>query len=315
MTSRRLFVVASTILLSLGIACRTASRGVDPHVSALAQGDAVALGFSQAKLAEIRTTLSDDVRSGKIPGAYLLIARHGQIAFNEGFGVQGPGQVTPMTDSTIFRIFSMTKPIVTVAAMTFVEEGKLNIGDPVSRYLPEFANVKVLQADGSTRPAQNVMLVRHLMSHTSGLIYGFIQPNRPLAKLYASGGEDRTDITTREYARLIAALPLAAEPGTAWNYSRATDVLGAVVEVVAGKSLDLVVKERVTGPLGMTDTDFFQPATKANRFAQPAVKNALYYDYTVRVPFLAGGSGMSSTPEDYLRFALMLAGVAAHATG
>lgn len=289
-------------------ACSTGPKVADPTVSSLVRGDAAALGFDPAKLAEIRTALNADVMSGKIPGAYLLIGRQGQIAFSQGFGVQGPGQTTPMSEETIFRVFSMTKPIVTVTAMTLVEEGKLSVDDPVSKYLPEYANLQVLQPDGSTKPAQNTLLVRHLMSHTSGLIYGFIQPNSPLGKMYAAAGEGDPSKTAREQAKIYASLPLSAEPGTAWNYSRSTDVLGAVIEIASGKTLDVLVKERVTGPLGMTDTHFFQPASEAARFAQSKTQDPLYYDYTVHVPFLQGGGGISSTPEDYLRFALMLAG-------
>jgi len=297
------------IALALAVtACATAPRVADPAVSSLVRGDPAALGFDPAKLGDIRTALNADVASGKIPGAYLVIARNGQVAFSEGFGVQGPGQTAPMTEETIFRVFSMTKPIVSVTAMTLVEDGKLSVDDPVSKYLPEYANLTVLQADGSTRPAQNPMLVRHLMSHTSGIIYGFVQPNSPLGKMYAEAGEGDPAKTAREQARIFAGLPLVAEPGTAWNYSRSTDVLGAVLEVAAGQPLDVLVKERVTGPLGMTDTDFFQPASKASRFAQSKHSDPLYYDYAERVAFLQGGGGISSTPEDYMRFAMMLAG-------
>ena len=119
----------------------TTPKVADPAVSSLVKGDAAALGFDPAKLNDIRTALNADVASGKIPGAYLLIGRHGQVAFAEGFGVQGPGQTAPMTDETIFRVFSMTKPIVTVTAMTLVEDGKLSVDDPVSKYLPEYANL------------------------------------------------------------------------------------------------------------------------------------------------------------------------------
>src|SRR5690606_3821490 len=297
------------IALALAVtACATAPRVADPAVSSLVRGDPAALGFDPAKLGDIRTALNADVASGKIPGAYLVIARNGQVAFSEGFGVQGPGQTAPMTEETIFRVFSMTKPIVSVTAMTLVEDGKLSVDDPVSKYLPEYANLTVLQADGSTRPAQNPMLVRHLMSHTSGIIYGFVQPNSPLGKMYAEAVEGDPAKTAREQARIFAGLPLVAEPGTAWNYSRSTDVLGAVLEVAAGQPLDVLVKERVTGPLGMTDTDFFQPASKASRFAQSKHSDPLYYDYAERVAFLQGGGGISSTPEDYMRFAMMLAG-------
>lgn len=286
-----------------------APKRVDPNVSSIVPGDAATLGFDPAKLAVAHAGLTADVASGKIAGAYLLVGRHGKVAFQEGFGVQGPGQTAPVTDQTIFRVFSMTKPVVSVVAMTLVEEGKLDVDAPVSKYLPEYANLSVWQADGSSVPAAKPMLVRHLMSHTSGLIYGFITPTAPIAKAWAAGGEYRNDLTAREYAKLLAKLPLKSEPGTAWNYSHSTDVLGAVVEVAGGKTLDVLVKERVTGPLGMTDTAFWQPEAKRARFAEPAKGDSgVYYDYAKPTPYLSGGGGMSSTTEDYLRFVLMLAG-------
>ena len=306
LSRRGILAATAAFMLATAAACQTTPAAVESSTSSLVPGDATALGFDPAKLAEIRNALNADVASGKIPGAYLLIARHGQVAFNQGFGVQGPGQTTPVSEETIFRIFSMTKPIVTVTAMKLVEEGKLSVDDPVSKYLPEYANLNVLQADGSTKPAQSPMLVKHLMAHTSGLIYGFIQPNTPLGKQYAAAGEGDPNKTAREQAKIFASLPLAAEPGTAWNYSRSTDVLGAVIEVASGQTLDVAVQERVTGPLGMTDTKFFQPTSNNGRFAQSQKTDPLYYDYTVPVPFLQGGGGLSSTPEDYLRFAEML---------
>lgn len=307
LVSRRGMLAASLALaVAATTACQSSPATVDAAASSLIPGDAAALGFDPAKLDEIRTALNADVASGKIPGAYLLIGRGGKVAFAQGFGVQGPGQSAPMSEETIFRIFSMTKPIVSVAAMTLVEEGKLSVDDPVSKYLPEYANLTVIQPDGSAKPAQTTMLVKHLMAHTSGLIYGFIQPNTPLGKQYAAAGEGDPSKTAREQAKIFASLPLAAEPGAAWNYSRATDVLGAVIEVAGGKPLDMLVKERVTGPLGMTDTMFFQPAANSSRFAQSQKTDGLYYDYTVPVAFLQGGGGLSSTAEDYLRFAEML---------
>ena len=147
------------------------------------------------------------------------------------------------------------------------------------------------------------------MSHTSGLIYGFIQPTAPLAKAWDAGGENNDKVTTREYARVIAKLPLRSEPGTAWYYSRSTDVLGAVVEVAGGKPLDVLVRERVTGPLGMTDTGFVQPEGQRKRFAEPAKGDpTIYYGFSKKPSLLSGGGGISSTAEDYLRFVLMLEG-------
>jgi CubicO group peptidase (beta-lactamase class C family) len=313
----RTWAVAGLAALALGLGgpAGAAPKGVvDPKISSIVPGDAAALGFDPAKLDAARAGLKADVAAGKIAGAYLLIGRHGKVAFQEGFGVQGPGQKTPVSDKTIFRVFSMTKPLVSVTAMTLVEEGKLDLDAPVSKYLPEYANLKVWQPDGTTRPATRPMLIRNLMSHTSGLIYGFIQPTTPIALAWAAGGENRNDLTAREYAKLIAKLPLRSEPGTAWYYSHSTDVLGAVVEVAGGKPLDVLVHERVTGPLGMTDTAFWQPEAKRARFAE-ALNNGgggalagLYYDYAKPTPYLSGGGGMSSTVEDYLRFVLMLEG-------
>ena len=182
-------LAAGLALASVGPAAG-AARGVDPKVSSIVRGDAAALGFDPAKLAAASAGLKADVAAGKIAGAYLLIGRHGKVAFQEGFGVQGPGQTAPMTDQTIFRVFSMTKPIVSVTAMTLVEEGRLDVDAPVSKYLPEFADLRVWKADGTSTPATRPMLVRNLMSHTSGLIYGFIQPNTPISKAWAAGGEN-----------------------------------------------------------------------------------------------------------------------------
>jgi CubicO group peptidase (beta-lactamase class C family) len=304
-------VRAAIVALAVAFApaAGAATKTVDPKASSIVKGDAAALGFDPAKLALARDGLKADVASGKIAGAYLIVGRHGKVAFQESFGVQGPGQTAAPSEETIFRIFSMTKPVVSVVAMTLVEEGKLDVDAPVARYLPEYANLKVWQADGSTVPAAKPMLVRHLMSHTSGLIYGFIQPASPISKAWAAGGENRNDLTAREYAKVIATLPLRSEPGSAWYYSRSTDVLGAVVEAAGGKTLDVLVKERVTGPLGMTDTAFFQPASKKARFAEPKTPEPfMYYDYTKPTPMLSAGGGLSSTAEDYMRFVLMLAG-------
>jgi CubicO group peptidase (beta-lactamase class C family) len=301
--------VAIAAVLALATGAAAAPKGhVDPKVSSLVPGDAAALGFDPAKLKVAEDGLKADVASGKIAGAYLLIGRHGKVAFQEGFGTQGPGQTTVPNDKTIFRVFSMTKPIVTVTAMTLVEEGKLDIDAPVSKYLPEYANLVVWQPDGTTKPATKPMLVRNLMSHTSGLIYGFIQPTTPISKAWAAGGENRDDLPVREYAKLVAKLPLRSEPGTAWYYSHSTDILGAVVEVAGGKPLDVLVKERVTGPLGMTDTGFWQPASAKARFAEPLKPDPLYYDYAKKPVLFSGGGGISSTAEDYLRFVLMLEG-------
>ena len=306
--------LVAVLALSASAPAFAAPKQADPKVSSIVPGDPVALGFDPAKLKVAEDGLKADVAAGKLAGAYLLIGRHGKVAFKEGFGVQGPGQTAVPNDETIFRVFSMTKPIVAVTAMTLVEEGKLDLDAPVSKYLPEYANLTVYQPDGSTKPATKPMLVRNLMSHTSGIIYGFIQPASPLAKVWDAGGENRNDVKLRDYAKIVAKLPMRTEPGTAWYYGRSIDILGAVVEVAIGKTLDVAVKERVTGPLGMTDTGFWQPAANKARFAEPLAASNVpgignpYYDYTQKPVLFSGGGGISSTAEDYLRFALMLQG-------
>jgi CubicO group peptidase (beta-lactamase class C family) len=307
-------LLAGILVAALAAGQPALAKTVDPKASSIVKGDAAALGFDPAKLDVARQALAADVASGKIAGAYLMVGRKGKVVFQEGFGLQGPGQTAKPSEETIWRIFSMTKPLVTVVAMTLVEDGKLDIDAPVSKYLPEYKDLKIYQADGTTVPAAKPLLVRHLMSHTSGLIYGFITPGAPIAKVWAAGGENRNDLTNREYAKVIATLPLKNEPGAAWNYSRSTDILGAVVEAAGGKTLDVLVREKVTGPLGMTDTAFFQPAAKKARFAEAKSSGGggalgdIYYDYTKPTPFLSAGGGLSSTAEDYLRFVLMLAG-------
>src|SRR3954470_373469 len=223
--SRKTFTAAVVAVAVLGLAQGAAGAGktVDPKASSIVHADAASLGFDPARLAVASAGLKADVAAGKIAGAYLLVGRHGKVAYEEGFGVQGPGQTTPVSNETIFRVFSMTKPIVSVTAMTLVEQGKLDLDAPVSKYLPEYANLVVFQADGTTKPATKPMLVRNLMSHTSGLIYGFIQPTTPLAKAWDAGGENRQDVKLRDYAKLVAKLPLRTEPGTAWYYSRSID--------------------------------------------------------------------------------------------
>ncbi|MFZ4686522.1 MAG: serine hydrolase domain-containing protein [Hyphomonadaceae bacterium] len=308
MSRRCMFAASAALMLAASAACQSIPASVDPSISSIVPGEASALGFDPAKLDAIRTALNADVQSGKIPGAYLLIGRKGQVAFQQGFGVQGPGQTTPMSDETIFRIFSMTKPVVAVTAMTLVEEGKLNLDAPVSDYLPAFKDIKVWQKDGDPVPATNPMLIRHLTSHTSGIIYSFIQPQLPISKAWLAGGEQRQDLSAKDWSeQVVAKLPMAAEPGAAWNYSQGLDVLGGVIEKITGQTLEQAIRERVTGPLGMTDTGFIQPKDKAPRFAQSQKQDALYYDYTMDRVLFAGGGGLSSTAEDYLRFVHMLA--------
>ena len=240
-----------------------------------------------------------------VAGNIILVGNNDGIGVLESVGTQGPKQTTPMDAETIFRIYSMTKPIVSVATMSMVEDGLIAIEDPVSKYIPEFANMSIIdEQTGAVTAAKTVMTVQHLLTHESGLIYGIFDPESPLGKQYFQAGSLRSDITALELAQKLAALPLRFEPGSKWTYSRSTDVLGAVIEVAAGKSLDVILKERIFDPLGMDETTFFVDASKASRIANPIHGDMA--DPTEVTPMLSAGGGLHSTTEDYVRFANML---------
>jgi CubicO group peptidase (beta-lactamase class C family) len=186
--------------------------------------------------------------------------------------------------------------------MTMVEDGLMALDDPVEKYIPEFANLQVIDANGDLRPARNVMTIENLLTHESGLIQAIFSPDSELGKRYAA--ELSGDYSAREFAARIGALPVLFEPGSAWHYGHSTDVLGAVLEVAAGTTLDQVLEERIFAPLGMDETSFWVPAEKAGRIAEPHYGNMS--DNTVPRKMLSGGGGLNSTTEDYLRFAQML---------
>ena len=320
----KLFAAASAAMLALAVACApeapkpevaeapAAPVVADPTQTSLTMAaDPAALGFDQAAFDKAKADLEAEVKAGRIPGAVLLVAKGGQVVNVTTVGTEGPGDADPMTPETIFRIYSMSKPIVSIATMQLVEEGKLALEDPISKYIPEFASPKVLEADGkATRPATREITVRDLLSHESGLIYGvFAAPEDPLGKLYMAAGDTRFDFTALDLSKAIAALPLKADPGSAWNYSRSTDVLGAVIEVASGKTLDALLNEKIFTPLGMDDTHFYLEADEANRLAEgpTTLKTALSTPKVVQ-PMLSGGGGLSSTTEDYFRFVEMLRG-------
>ena len=262
-------------------------------------------GIDQSEIQSIREQMQAAVDGGFVSGNIILVGNDEGIGVLETVGTQRPNQATPMNEQTIFRIYSMTKPIVSVATMSMVEDGLIAIDDPVSKYIPAFANMKVLDEEtGAVTPAQNQMTVQDLLTHESGLIYGIFDPESALGRQYFGAGSLRFDITALELAENLAALPLRFEPGTKWNYSRSTDVLGAVIEVAAGKPLDALLKERIFDPLGMDETTFYVDASKKDRIANPI--HGDMPDPTVVQPMLSGGGGLHSTTEDYVRFANML---------
>jgi CubicO group peptidase (beta-lactamase class C family) len=241
--------------------------------------------------------------------------RNGKIALYESVGLLDPATKTPMPKDAIFRIYSMSKPITSVAAMMLVEQGKLLLADPVQKYIPAFANVKVAvqKPDGQVElaPVTRPITVQDLLRHTSGLTYAFL-PGTPVTKMYLDANLLGFDGTNAGFAEAIAKLPLAVQPGSSWNYSNSTDVLGRVIEVASGKSLYQFEKENILDPLGMSDTAFSVPPAKQNLIAEPLPADSkavgLISLFNPRLPttWEAGGQGMLSTALDYAKFAQML---------
>ena len=197
----------------------------------------------------------------------------------------------------------MTKPIISVATMSMVEDGLLKLDDPVSKFIPEFANLTVIdEATGDITPTRNVMTIQHLLTQESGLIQAFFSPDSRLGKLYTANVSMAG--TALQTAQALGKLPVYFEPGTKWHYGHSTDVLGAVLEVAAGKPLDELLQERIFDPLGMDDTSFYVPLSKAYRIAEPIHGNMP--DNTIVRPMFSGGGGLNSTAENYARFAEML---------
>ena len=278
--------------------------------------------LSSGRLGMITETLKADVAANKIPGAVLLIARRGKVAYFESVGKLDAATSVPMGKDSIFRIYSMSKPITTVAAMMLVEDGKLKLDDPIALYLPEFANmtVGVEKPDASgqpsleTVPARRPITVQDLMRHTSGITYGFFGPGL-VKKAYNDANIGADDPDNAQFSQRIAKLPLAYQPGTTWDYSYSTDILGRIVEVVSGKSLLAFEKERLLDPLGMADTSFYvTDAAKQKRLAEPLANdrnfgvNSDINDPRIAKKLESGGGGMVSTATDYAQFLQMLLG-------
>jgi len=301
------------VVFALGCANLAAAQELTP----VAKPEA--LGFIPARLDKITQTYQGYVDRSELPGAVMLIARDNQIVYLKAIGYQDRGKNIPMKTDAIFRLASMTKPIVSVAVMTLAEEGKLDLVDPVSKYLPEFAGLKVgvEQTDPATgKPALNLvpqkrpMTVQDLLRHTSGLVYGqFGEKLVHLAYRDAKIG-DRDD-TLAEMVTKLSKLPLAHQPGEVWEYSVSVDVLGRIVEIVSGMGLDQFVSERITGPLKMNATDFYVHETNLERLAEaqkpPADSTSrMPPDVTKRPKLLSGGGGMVASIGDYFRFCEML---------
>jgi CubicO group peptidase (beta-lactamase class C family) len=290
--------------------------------SAFAQGSfdiPAGAHFNLQKLQRIGEFLRGEIADGKIPGAILLIQQHGKPVYRQFFGVRDVVTRLPMTDDTIFRLHSMSKPITSVAAMLLVDAGKLKLDDPLAKYIPSFAEAKVgvpKKADNGEQvlelvPVNRPITIQDLMTHTSGIVYGFYGDGM-VRRLYDTARIYDGDFDNAEFAERIARLPLGVQPGTVWDYGHSTDILARVIEVVSGKSLSQFEQDNLLGPLGMTNTGFFVTDTAKDRLiAQPMPYDSdfrLGFDSTPDVlkKWESGGGGMVSTMADYARFAQML---------
>ncbi len=300
------------------------------------------VGFDAQRLERIAAHFDRYVDDGRLPGVSVLVSRGGRIAYTHRYGERDCERSLPVTSDTIFRIYSMTKPIVSVAAMQLYEQGCFQLKDPVSRWIPEFANARVFAGGNvtqyQTREPASEVTVHSLLTHTSGLTYDFHFANEVDALYRANGFNWGAPGNLEETCEALASLPLLFDPGTEWNYSYSTDVLGRVVELVSGQPLDEYLIDHVTGPLGMTDTGFEVPAADAERFAanyttaaaatrsfagntgaapppyrpdDPGLQRTLMDDpansaYLGPPKILSGGGGLVSTMGDYHRFTQML---------
>ena len=280
-------------------------------------------GFSSDRLARITQFFQSEVDKGAIPGAVLVVARNGKVVYRQAIGYQDREKKTPMKTDAIFRIFSMTKPVATVAVMMLAEAGKIDVMAPVAQYLPEFKDVKVgvEKADPATgKPTLSLeaperpMTVQDLMRHTSGIVYGPFG-NKLVHQAYNQANLFDKGQTLAEFVTKLSKLPLAHQPGSAWEYGMSVDVLGRIVEVVSGMPFDRFLEERLSKPLGMPDTAFYLTAAQAPRVAEPQVDPATGKRTPLgevdeltkeKVKFFSGGGGLLSTASDYAHFCQML---------
>ncbi len=283
-------------------------------------------GFHATGLDRLSAVMQREVEAKHVPGVAMAIARGGKVAYRRNFGTLRPGG-PPLPADAIFRIYSMTKPIVSIALMMLVEEGRLFVGDPVTKFIPEFGNMKVgVENNGKLDlvPAEKAITIQDLLRHTSGLTYAFTG-NSAVQRLYGQSNlfaPDPTnaktflahDLSTAEFVVELAKLPLIDQPGASWYYSHSTDVIGRVVEIVSGQRLGAFLHERILAPLGMVDTAFYLPPDKTERLAEPFERDpdngkpVQLVEISAPPRFESGGGGLYSTMDDYLQFALMLGG-------
>jgi CubicO group peptidase (beta-lactamase class C family) len=282
------------------------------------------VGLTAAGLDRLSAVMQREVETRHVPGVSMLIARGGKLGYRRDFGALRPGGPL-LPGNAIFRIYSMTKPIVTVALLMLVEEGRLFLADPITKFVPELTNLKVgVENDGKLElvAAKKAITIHDLLRHTSGLTYAFtgnsaVQRRYGEANLFTGDPANSKqflsrDLTTAEFIAELAKLPLIAQPGDSWDYSHSTDVIGRLIEVVSGQTLGGFLNERILKPLGMSDTAFFVPVEKHERLAEPFPADpdggppVALIEMRAAPRFESGGGGLFSTMDDYARFAQML---------
>jgi CubicO group peptidase (beta-lactamase class C family) len=272
------------------------------------------LGFSTSRLARVDTVMTGEIARGRVPGAVVLVARRGRLALFESFGRRDTVSGAPMTKDAIFRIYSMTKPITSVAAMMLWEEGRFLLSDPVAKYLPDFAHLKVAVDRGGElelEPLRRPITIQDLLRHTSGLTYEF-RGAGPVHKMYMAAKVFSRGQSSADQVATLGKLPLLHQPGTRWEYSRSTDVVGRLVEVLSGQTLGEFFEQRIFAPLGMVDTAFHVRPHQYSRLAEAFAKDpdsggaVQLLDVRSAPDFESGGGGLVSTASDYARFLEML---------
>ncbi len=310
----------SLILLLILFSCSAPETTDSPEeIVILPSADPAAYGLDADEISAITNHIQWAIDSQYISGAVAIVAKNDEVIMEEAFGYSDQEKTRAMKTDDIFRLASMSKPVTSTAIMQLVEQGLINLDDPVSKYIPEFADMEVIQnfneADSSyeTAPVQNPMTIHHLLTHTSGFAYGLFNP--VAGAIYPDFGITEawsTDsVTLATNIPKFGELPLLHEPGEAWTYSVSIDVLGYIVEIVSGKPLDEYFSENIFQPLGMDDTYFYLPDTKADRLVDvwvTADMQGFPTDYPVNgaQTYFAGGAGLAGTAEDYLRFASAL---------
>jgi CubicO group peptidase (beta-lactamase class C family) len=285
-----------------------------PHTPPLPQAKPEALGLSSLRLQRMSDAFKRDIDKGIIPGVTVMVARRGQIGWFEALGKQSPAASAPMAQNSIFRIFSMTKPIVSVGIMMLLEEGRFLLNDAIAKYIPEFADQKVgVEKNGKLDlvPLVRPITIQDLLRHTSGITYDHTG-NSLVQQQYQQSRLRSRKISNAEHATLVAGLPLLCQPGAEWNYSRSTDILGRIIEVVSGKSLSAFLTERILAPLQMAETAFHTGAENADRLAEPFAadpwsgEKVQLFNMLEKPVMESGGGGLVSTTMDYARFCQML---------